>query len=84
MSSLQFSRYFFSSAMNRPRICPVNDAVIEAQGQTDDVADGNRIGPVLICNHHWFFKQPAHSQDGRLRLVDHRGAEIARRKSLDW
>src|ERR1700679_761333 len=54
----------------------VDDAVIEAQSETDDAADGDRIGAVLIGNYGGFFKEAAYTQNCRFRLVDDRSAEL--------
>src|ERR1700752_3571137 len=37
----------------------VDDAVIEAQGQTDDAVNGDGIGPVFIGNYGWFLTESA-------------------------
>src|SRR6185437_7821506 len=54
----------------------VHDAVIEAEGEVLDGADGDRVGAVLVRHHHRLLAQPADAQDGRLRLVDDRHAEL--------
>ncbi len=54
----------------------VDDAVIEAQGETDDAADRDRIGAVLIGNYRRFFKEAAYTQNGRFRLIDDRSSEL--------
>ena len=44
--------------------------MVVAQGQPNDVADGNGVTSILIGNHHWFFEDAAHAQDRNLGLQD--------------
>src|ERR1700729_1959900 len=50
--------------------------MVEPQGETNDVADGNGVGTALIGNYRRLFKQAAHTQNRGLRLIDDRGAEL--------
>ncbi len=44
--------------------------MIEAKGQMDHVANGNRVHPHLICNNGGLFEQPTDAQDRAFGQVD--------------
>ena len=48
----------------------VDEAVIVAESQVDDGADRDRVGTVLVGNHHGLLGDSADTHDRRIRLVD--------------
>ena len=54
----------------------VDDAVIEAEGEALDPADGDGVVAVLVGEDHGFLVETADAEDGCLRLSDDRGAEL--------
>jgi 5-(carboxyamino)imidazole ribonucleotide synthase len=54
----------------------VDDAVVEAEGEALDAADGDGVLAVLIGEDDGFFVQAADAEDGRLRLGDDGRAEL--------
>src|SRR5579859_5074867 len=58
------------------RVGAVDNTVIVADAQPDDVANRNGIGTVLIRDHHRLLEDAAHAQDGHLRLQDDRQPEL--------
>src|SRR5581483_12074942 len=59
-----------------PCIGPVNDAVIEAERQVDHMADGNGVGTVFARDDGRLLEKASYAEDGALRLIDDRCAEL--------
>src|SRR5262249_27312684 len=57
-------------------LCAINDAVIIAKCQADDVADGNRVIALLVSDNDRFFEDAAHAQDCNLGLEDNGCAKL--------
>src|SRR5262249_42685874 len=54
----------------------VDDAVIVADAQSDNVAYGNGVVAVGVGHHYGLLEDFAHSQDGYLRLQDDRQSKL--------
>src|SRR5580704_2378842 len=54
----------------------VYEAVVEAEGEALDGADGDGVVAVLVGEDFGLFVETADAEDGRLRLVDDRRAEL--------
>src|SRR6266481_312090 len=63
------------------RVCSVNNAVIIAQGQPDDVPHGDGVIAIFIGDHNWLLEDAAHAQDRNLRLQDDGCAELRSKNS---
>ncbi len=57
-------------------VCSVDDAVIEAERKALDVTDGDRVVSVLVGEDLGFLVEATDAEDGSLRLVDDRRAEL--------
>src|SRR5215471_14338328 len=54
----------------------IDDAMIVAQDQTNDMADSNRVVAMLIRYDYRLLEDPTHPQDGDLRLKNDWRAEL--------
>src|ERR1700734_271521 len=54
----------------------VHDAVVEAEGEALDGADGDGVVAVLVGDDLSLFVEAADAEDGRLRLIDDWRAEL--------
>src|SRR5262249_36303734 len=57
-------------------VSAVDRAVVVTENQPDDVADGDGVVPIVICDDNRFFEDAAHAQDRQLRLHDDRRTEL--------
>ena len=55
---------------------PVDDAVIEAEGEVQEVPDGDGVGSVFGGDDGGFLEEAADAEDGRLGLVDDGRTEL--------
>src|ERR1041385_4010830 len=53
----------------------IDDAMVVAERDVQDGADGDVVGALGIGEHHRLFGDAAHAEDGDVRLVDDRQSE---------